>query len=160
MPMSFDPYVHERLIVIRLRHPSAETSAAMAKLIARRHRTLGAPLMFVLIIGTDCPMPEPDARRQLAADQAALGERCFCTRTVILGPQMRQGLVRSLVTGFSMLPGRARPTIDGSIAELLEGVESTLGIDPGWLGAELIDEGLVTPQEAEWRPEAAVQHTS
>lgn len=44
----------------------------MAQLVARRHRQIAEPLMFALIIGRDCPMPEPKARRELAAAQAEL----------------------------------------------------------------------------------------
>lgn len=148
--MHFDAFVQNHLVIVRLRCPDVETSRGIARLVIDHHRQLQRELVFVLIIGTDCPMPEPDARRQLARDQARLEPCCASTRTVILGGELRQTLARSLVTGFSMLPGRSRPQLDASIDEMLTALEHSVGTDPSWLRSRLINEGLICAREADW----------
>ena len=148
--LSFDYFVHGALFVVRLRQPDSEASREAAELAARHHAELRRPLLFALIIGTDCTMPAPEARRQLAEDQARLGSICTAFHTVVLGRELRQALVRSLVTGFSMLPGRPRPKLEGSIPELLDVVESEIGLDRDWLEAELISAHLIDEREAQW----------
>jgi hypothetical protein len=152
--MSFDLFVHDRLVAVRLRSLDAETSRAITRLVLGHHDRLGEPLIFVMIIGTDCPMPGPDARRQLAADQTRLHDCCCDARAVVLGRELRQSLVRSLVAGFAMLPGSVRPRIHGSIAEFLEQLEQGAELDPCWLRGRMIEAGLLSPREARWLPES------
>jgi len=156
--LSFDYFVHDRLFVVRLRHPDSEASREAAELAARHQREIQRALCFVLIIGRDCTMPAPEARRQLAEDQTRLGSICAQMRTVVLGRELRQALVRSVVTGFAMLPGRVRPKIDGSIPELFDALEADLDVDRHWLEAELIAARVIDEREARW-PRARVSPT-
>jgi hypothetical protein len=152
--MNFTAFVHDRLVIARLHRADIATSQAIARLVEDQHQRLGdgEGVTLILIIGTDCPMPEPAARRQLAEDQARLHRCCADMRTLILGGEMRQSLVRSLVAGFAMLPSRPRPTIDGSLDELGSALERSCGLEPSWLRTQLIDAGLLTTREVGARP--------
>lgn len=150
--MNFTPFVHDRLVIARLHRADVATSQAIARLVEERHEQLGDPVILILIIGTDCPMPEPPARRQLAEDQARLRPCCQDVRALVLGSDLRQSLVSSLVAGFAMLPGRPRPGIDGSLDELNTALEASCSVDPSWVRTQLIDTGLLTAREAGVRP--------
>ena len=148
--LRFDLFVHGCLFIVRLRAVDSDASRRVAELVEAHAAELSQPLVLVLIIGTDCPTPASEAKRQLAAEQQRLGPLCSELRAVILGRELRQALVRSLVTGFAMLPGGPRLELDGCIPEMLTALHQSVALDREWLEDELINAGVITQREASW----------
>ncbi len=147
--MHFKSFAHERILIIRWTEPSVAGARELSKLIERSHAAVNDRLFFASIVGAKCPTPSSETREAMRVEHERVSDLMIDSRTVILGRSIRQSLMRSVLLNISLLNGRQprRFMTDGTAEEFAAVAHSTVGVDPNWLLRQLLDAGVLEPDE-------------
>lgn len=144
-----DLLIDRELAVVRWRRPTAEASRRLLGLLERHHREVGLPLFFAVIVGPECPPPDGPAREAFLRGHDHLYECCRTVRMVVIGSNLRQTVMRSVITAMTLAAGlRGKAfTVDKSVRDMVGVAEQTLHRDADEIIGKLIAGGLVSREE-------------
>jgi hypothetical protein len=137
------------LVVVRWRRPTVASARGLHPVIERHYQQLGAPLFFAAIVGPDCPPPDHPTREALLRGHDRLFECCRTIRLVVIGDNLRQRVMRSVITAMTLAAGlRGKAfTVDKTVRDMVGVAEQTLGRDLDEIVGKLLAAGLATVEE-------------
>lgn len=146
----YEVFTYRELFVVRWRNPDAHSGYKLTSEIERHYRSQGRSLFFAILIGPDCPPPDGATRESLLRHHDRIYELTLAVRTVILGSNVRQTVMRSAMTALTLAAGlRGRPfKVDKSVSALVEVIEHTLGHEAQALLESMVASGIVSAEEA------------
>ena len=142
-------FMKDELFIVRWSNPTAEACERLGEVLAARRESVGRPLFFAAMIAPDSPHPDKATREALTRGQSEGFELTSTMRLVILPGSMRQRLIHKLLVGMRMAAALRGQTlsVDNGLGDLTEVIELTLGYEPTLLLEQLVDAGVLSPDE-------------
>ncbi|PRQ07079.1 hypothetical protein [Enhygromyxa salina] len=146
----YELFVDRELFVVRWRDPTDAGARGLAVEVERQHRVVGIPLVFVFVIGPDCPPPSKQTAELMLRHHERIYDITQTVRALVLGGSLRQTVMRSVLTAMTLAAGlRGQPfAVDKTTADLARVVQQMLGRDADQLVQAMIANGIVTAAEA------------
>ncbi|WP_052546151.1 hypothetical protein [Enhygromyxa salina] len=150
MPASYELFVDRELFVVRWRNPTEEGAHALALEVEKQHREIGVPLVFVFVVGSDCPPPSKQTAEVMLRRHERVYDITQTVRAVVLGGSLRQTVMRSVMTAMTLAAGlRGQPfAVDKTMEELARVVQHMLGRDADQLLRAMVANGIINTDEA------------
>lgn len=144
-----DLLIDRELVVVRWRRPTIASARGLHPALERHHQQISAPLFFAAIVGPDCPPPDNATREALLRGHDRLYECCRTIRMVVLGHNLRQTVMRSVITAMTLAAGlRGKAfTVDKTVRDMVGVAEQTLGRDADEIISKLLAAGVATIEE-------------
>lgn len=145
----YDLHADGELFVVRWRRPTEPAARALALAVEGHFEQVGRPLVLVVLVGADCPTPEPRAREALLSGHDRVYECCRSIRAVVVGAGIRRQLMRGVLTAMTLAAGlRGKGfAIDRSVTGMADFAADSLGRDPARLLDQLVGAGLLAADE-------------
>ena len=150
MSTNYDLFISKELFVVRWREPTEDSARALAPDIERQHLAVGVPLLFVIVIGPDCPPPSRKTAEIMLRHHERIYDLTQTIRAVVLSGSLRQTVMRSVMTAMTLAAGlRGQPfAVDKTIQDLARVVQQMLGQDAEQLVRAMVENGIVSAEEA------------
>jgi hypothetical protein len=144
-----DLLIDHELVVVRWRRPTIASARGLHPQLERHHHQIGAPLFFAAIVGADCPPPDHPTREALLRGHDRIYECCRSIRMVVLGTNLRQTVMRSVITAMTLAAGlRGKAfSVDKTIRDMVAVAGQTLDRDPSQIMEKLLAAGVATSEE-------------
>jgi hypothetical protein len=144
-----DLLIDSELVVVRWRRPTIASARGLQLVLERHHQEIGAPLFFAAIVGPDCPPPDNATREALLRGHDRVYECCRTIRMVVIGNNLRQTVMRSVITAMTLAAGlRGKAfTVDKTVRDMVGVAAQTLGRDAAELVGKLLAAGVATVEE-------------
>jgi hypothetical protein len=156
--LNYQRYHDGPAFIVRWRHPTVEASDRLGVEMEQYHERVGEPLFMGVIVGPDCPAPDPATREALLRGHDRIYDCCLCIRMVFIGGSLRQTMMRSVVTGITIATGlRGKGiAVDRSVAAMARTAQQMLGMNPVEVlrrleSCGMLDANEMTASEAELR---------
>ena len=145
----YELLLDRELIVVRWRLPNPGAVGNLHFELIDHAERIGLRPVFAIIIGADCPPPDHTTRDALLRGYDRFHGYSRDVRLVVLGDTIRQRVMRSMVTAMTLAAGLRGKAfhVDRNLSELLATVAAELGRDPATTLAQLVDAGLIEPDE-------------
>lgn len=146
----YNVFIDSELFVVRWRDPNLAGTMDLSQEIEAHHRKIGVPLLFVFMIGVDCPPPSKQNAEIMLRQYEGIYDLTQNVRAVVLSGSLRQTVMRSVMTAMTLAAGlRGQPfAVDRTVEDLALVIQQKLGCDAHQLRKQMVANGIVTAKEA------------